>query len=88
MDDICFINSLGSFRMGRMGTPVIIFSVIYSAQGMFLPFWPPDSTVTAESMNWPVVVYIGTMAVSMGFWMTHGRKVYKSPLVEVSVPVG
>ena len=75
----------GPFRMGRFGTPVTIFSIVYSVQGVFFSFWPPDSHVTLESMNWSAVVYAGVIGISLVFWFTHGRKVYKGPLVELTV---
>lgn len=75
----------GPFRMGRAGTPMTLFSIAYSAQGMFFSFWPPDSKVTPASMNWSVVVYAGIIGMSMVFWLTHGRRVYKGPLVEINV---
>lgn len=75
----------GPFRMGRAGTPMTLFSIAYSAQGMFFSFWPPDSKVTPVSMNWSVVVYVGVIGISLIFWLTHGRKVYKGPLVELNV---
>ncbi|TVY19970.1 Choline transport protein [Lachnellula arida] len=75
----------GPFKMGRAGTPVTVFSIIYSSQGMFFSFWPPNAHVTAESMNWSSVVFVGIVACSLIFWVLHGRKVYKGPLVEVIV---
>lgn len=78
----------GPFRMGRAGTPTTIFSIIYSAQGMFFSFWPPDSKVTPASMNWSMVVYLGILCISLVFWLSHGRKVYKGPLVEIHVRHG
>lgn len=75
----------GPFRLGRAGIPVTMFSIIYSAQGMFFSFWPPDSHVDFESMNWSAVVFVGVNVISLIFWFTHGRKVYTGPLVEITV---
>ena len=75
----------GPFRMGRLGTPITLFSIAYSAQGMFFSFWPPKSQVTLESMNWSVVVFVGVIALSLVFWLFHGRKVYKGPIVEITL---
>lgn len=75
----------GPFRMGRVGTPMTLFSIVYSAQGVFFSFWLPDSKVTPASMNWSVVVYAGIIGISLMFWLTHGRKIYKGPLVEIRV---
>ena len=73
----------GPFRLGRAGTPVTVFSIAYSSQGMFFSFWPPASDITPESMNWSVVVFAGIVVISLLFWIFHGRKIYKGPLVEV-----
>ena len=75
----------GPFRMGRFGTPVTLFSIAYSTQGMFFSFWPPGSNVTPETMNWSVVVFAGIIVISLIFWQIHGRKIYKGPIVEITV---
>ena len=75
----------GPFRLGRSGTAITVFSIAYSSQGMFFSFWPPDSDFTLESMNWSAVVFAGVIVISVIFWMFHGRKIYKGPLVEVVV---
>ena len=75
----------GPFRLGQAGTPVTVFSIAYSTQGMFFSFWPPSSDVNLENMNWSAVVFAGIVVISLIFWMFHGRKIYKGPLVEVIV---
>lgn len=73
----------GPFRLGRVGTPVTVFSIAYSLQGIFFSFWPPSSDVTLENMNWSAVVFAGVFVISMIFWIFHGQKIYKGPVMEV-----
>ena len=74
----------GPFSMGRYGVPVTILAIIYSIIGIFFSFWPPTKEVTAETMNWSVVVFGGAILFSLGFWVVHGRHVYTGPIIEVA----
>jgi choline transport protein len=73
----------GPFKLGRAGTPITIFAIIYSVIGIFFSFWPATIQVTAQSMNWSVAVFGGVLIFSMVFWVAHGRKIYKGPILEV-----
>ena len=73
----------GQFNLGRAGTPLIVISLAYSFIGSFFSFWPAQIWVDASSMNWSIAVYGGTMVVSMAFWLTHGRKRYRGPVLEI-----
>lgn len=73
----------GPFHLGRVGVPIIITSIIYSVFGVFFSFWPSVPKPTAVTMNWSVVVFMGTLILSMVFWAVYGRKHYKGQLVEV-----
>lgn len=74
----------GPFSLGKAGVPVIIAALIFSAIGIIFSFFPPTSEVTAATMNWSVVVFVGALLFSMGFWATHGKKVYNGPIMEFS----
>ena len=75
----------GPFRLGRFGIPVTVFSILYTCLGIFWSFWPVEREVTSSTMNWNVVVYVGAIALSLIFWLFWGRKVYKGPIIEVSI---
>ena len=74
----------GPFTLGRASYAVIILALIYSIIGIFFSFWPPASHVTAETMNWSVVVFGGVLLFSLLFWALYGRKVYTGPVVEIA----
>lgn len=73
----------GPFSLGRFGVPIIVISIIYSLFGVFFSFWPPTPEPTAVTMNWSIVVFTGTLILSMIFWAAYGRKHYKGQLVEI-----
>lgn len=75
----------GPFTMGRAGVPIAILAIAYSILGLFFSFWPPTPAVTAETMNWSVLVYGAAVLFSLGFWVVHGRKVYTGPIMEVTL---
>lgn len=73
----------GPFHLGRFGVPIIVLAIAYSMIGIFFSFWPPEPSPNAESMNWSIAVFGGTLVLSMVFWLVHGRKVYEGPLEEI-----
>lgn len=73
----------GPFRLGRLGLPINILSILFTLIGLFFSFWPPSHEVTAKTMNWSIVVYGGVMLFSIFFWFMHGRSVYTGPVIEV-----
>lgn len=73
----------GPFRLGRLGLPINILSILFTIIGFFFSFWPPSHEVTAKTMNWSIVVYGGVMLFSIFFWLIHGRSVYTGPVIEV-----
>ena len=75
--------SWGPFRLGRLGIPINILSIIFSVIGIFFSLWPPTAEVTAQTMNWSVVVYGGFLIFGIVFWFLHGRKVYTGPIIEI-----
>ncbi|PQE27665.1 choline transport protein [Rutstroemia sp. NJR-2017a BBW] len=73
----------GPFHLGRAGIPIIIGSLIYSVIGVFFSFWPGAANPTPASMNWSVVVFFGTLSLSLIYWVVHGRHVYTGPILEI-----
>lgn len=75
----------GPFRLGRAGTPVLIFSIAYSVLAWFFSFWPQSSSVTPQNMNWSVVVYFGVLVFALIYWFAVARHVYTGSIVEVTL---
>ncbi len=73
----------GSFSLGRWGIPIIIASLAYTVMGIVFTMFPATSTVTPETMNWCIVVFGGSIVFALAFWVVHGRKVYKGPILEI-----
>jgi len=72
----------GPFKLGRAGVPVTILAIVYSLIGIFFSFWPPSANVTAENMNWSVLVFGAVVLFLLVFWLLYGRHVYKGPIIE------
>ena len=75
----------GPWNMGRWGILVNIISIIYIILAVFFSFFPPTAVVTPATMNWSILVYGVVVLFSVGFWFGHGHKVYKGPIMEVTV---
>jgi choline transport protein len=74
----------GPFRLGAFGVPITILSLVYSVIGVIFSFWPPVADVDATSFNWSVVVFLGVISLSIGWWAIRARKTYAGPKVEIS----
>ena len=75
----------GPFRLGRAGVPLTIVALIYSLIGFFFSFWPNTADVTAQTFNWSLVVYWGTIFLAMLWWIIRARHYYTGPKRETSI---
>lgn len=71
--------------MGQLGIVVNVISIIYMILGIFFSFFPPTAVVKPATMNWSILVYGVVVLFSAGFWFVHGHKLYKGPIMEVTV---
>ncbi|KAI9793073.1 MAG: hypothetical protein M1816_000971 [Peltula sp. TS41687] len=71
----------GPWNLGRFGLPVNIFAFFYTLLVLILSFFPPSTPVTAQTMNWSVVVYSAVLIFGIIFYFTYGHKHYQGPLV-------
>lgn len=74
----------GPFRLKQFGVPVTILAMAYTILGLFWSFWPYTPAVSAQNMNYSVLLFGGTLVFAMVFWILWGRKVYKGPIIETS----
>ena len=72
----------GPWRLGRSGIWINIASACFLTISIVFSFFPPALPVTPVSMNWSVVVFMGSIFVGLIYYGFHGRHVYYGPVVE------
>lgn len=73
------------YSLGKWGVPINAFAIAWSVLVLFFSFWPQIIPVTPENMNWSVLLWGAVNIFAIVFWIVHGRKVYKGPIVETHV---
>lgn len=73
---------------GVFGVVNNAYACIYILFVLFWSFWPPLMPVTAENMNYSVLVTFAAIAFSIVYYFIWGKKQYKGPLVERDVGTG
>lgn len=63
------------------------YAILWSTLVLFFSFWPRNMPVTPVNMNWSVLLWGTINTFAAAFWVVHGRKVYKGPIVETCVPM-
>ena len=71
----------GPFKLGRAGVPITVVAIAYSVLGAFFSVWPTTARPSAQNMNYCVLVYGAVILFSILFWIFHGRKHYKGPVL-------
>jgi choline transport protein len=67
---------------GLLGTINNAYACLYMIFVIFWSVWPAETPVTAESMNYSVVVTGGVMILSGIWYVVRGRKEYKGPVLD------
>lgn len=70
---------------GIFGVINNIYACIYILFVLFWSFWPPLTPVTAQNMNYSVLMTSAVIMFSIVYYFIWGRKQYKGPLVERDV---
>lgn len=68
------------WTLGRWGLPINIGAVVFLLVVWVFAFFPQTSVVTTESMNWNVVIFVGTMVFSVVYYFVYGHKTYMPPV--------
>ncbi|KAE8404883.1 amino acid transporter [Aspergillus pseudonomiae] len=71
------------WSLGRFGMPINILALVYALWAFFWSFWPVNGEVTAETLNWAPVLFVGVMGLSAVLYWLVARKVYEGPVVKV-----
>ena len=69
---------------GIYGVAVNAFACLYSIVLIFFCMWPSELPVTAENMNYTVLVTGAVIAFSIGYYIFWARRIYTGPVVEVN----
>jgi len=68
-----------------MGTINNAYACIYMISVIFWSVWPPATPVTANTMNYSIVVTGGVMILSGVWYYIRGSRDYKGPLVDQEI---
>lgn len=73
----------GPFKMGRtVGAVTNMVALLWLVLAMFFSVWPNFYPVTAENMNYSIVVLTGWVVIGAVYFLVWGRRVYEGPVVE------
>ena len=72
----------GPWAMGRFGLPINIIAFSYTLIVMVFSFFPPAVPVTAVSMNWGCVVFIGVVIIGLVYYALIGHRQYNGPVMD------
>lgn len=74
----------GYFKLGRVGGLLVnLFSIAWLAFAMVFSCFPNNEPVTAQNMNYAVVVMGGWLFVGAVYYCGWGHKKYSGPAIEV-----
>ncbi|KAL4902019.1 hypothetical protein BDW74DRAFT_187028 [Aspergillus multicolor] len=73
----------GPWRLGALGVPVNVVSVVYLTYTTIFMVFPPYQPVTAENMNYSSLIFGAVLIFSGVYWAFRGRKQYKGPTIEI-----
>ena len=68
------------WSLGKLGLPINIVAFVWCAFVFIFCFFPVSLPVTAESMNWVVVVFAAVVLIAGGFFAVHGKTHYLGPV--------
>ncbi|CAF1002246.1 unnamed protein product [Adineta ricciae] len=83
---------LGEFNLGRFGLPIGIISSIWLMITSIFMFFPTTYPVTADNMNYTVVIVAGIFVLAASYWLISARHWFVGPkrtdlLTEKTLPV-
>ncbi|KAK0871399.1 hypothetical protein LTR87_012862 [Friedmanniomyces endolithicus] len=74
---------VGSWSLGRAGTPMNAFALAYCAYLIVFIAFPVSVPVTVATVNWAPVMFAGVVVLAMGYYLLYARKVYDGPVAYV-----
>lgn len=64
---------LGNWNMGRLGLPVNVFAMVYTAWVTVWLAFPSTLPVTGPTMNYAAPIFGATTLFALGYWFVKGR---------------
>lgn len=71
------------WTLGKLGFPINCFAFLYSCFAMVFVCFPVTVPVSAESMNYAIVMFTGVFIIAVVWYFVKGKDVYKGPVVHV-----
>lgn len=69
----------GSWSLGRLGLPINIVAVAYSAYLIVFIAFPVTVPVTLTTFNWSPVIFAGVVLLGLFYYVVYARKIYDGP---------
>ncbi|KAF2719686.1 amino acid transporter-like protein [Polychaeton citri CBS 116435] len=71
------------WSLGRWGLPINIMALIFVTPILFFCVWPLTVPVTAQNMNWSIVMFSGVLSVAAVYYIFWARHAYTGPVALV-----
>lgn len=81
-------SEYGQFKLGRLGPILNVISLLWMAVVVVFSTFPTAMPVTAENMNYSIVVFSGWTLFGVVYYYTFGKAKYKVPVITASVITG
>lgn len=78
----------GSFRLGRLKTPVNVMAVCWSVYLIIFMCFPTSMPVTKANMNYTVVIFTFPFVLAGLSWVLYGRRTYQGVIVDFGYITG
>jgi amino acid transporter len=72
------------WSLGRLGLPINLISLLFVIFSAVISFFPLFAVVTAQTMNWSVVMFSGVLIIAAADYLFRGRKKYAGPVVQIN----
>lgn len=71
------------WSLGKWGGLINDFSILYLALVFIMSFFPEQTPVTLQTMNWNILIYGFTVCFAIVYFFFYGRRVYVGPVTLV-----
>lgn len=86
---VLYPGDYGKFKLGRLLGPVMnVVSLIWMTVVVIFSTFPTMMPVTAQNMNYSIVVLSGWILFGVVYYLTFGRSKYEVPVISASVITG